>query len=77
MDPSQKLSTIKQQMVAGQSITFPANLNNILILECQATYYWMDLATRKNITCLGELWSTLPSPCIGSNSDYYCRIIMN
>ncbi len=65
MDPSQQLVNIKQQIVAGQSITFPANLGEVLLLQCQATFYWMDLATIKNITCKGEMWSQLPPPCIG------------
>ena len=65
MDPALKLSNLKQQVVAGQSITFPANPNQIMLIECQLTYYWIDLVTLRNITCLGEQWSQLPPPCIG------------
>ena len=66
MDPVQKLTNLKQQAVAGQSITFPANPNQIMLIECQASYYWIDLIMLKNITCLGQKWSLLPPPCIGT-----------
>ena len=76
MDPAEKISNLKQQIVAGQSIQFPANLYQGMIIECQSGNYWIDLEKFKNITCLGEKWSELPPPCIGIQlSPYFSTLV--